>query len=73
MIQRWYVTVKDGARTGFLLGPYETWRAAEGMVDRGRELACAADAWAHFYAYGVTKVTGAKVARTVFDRARAAA
>lgn len=69
-IERFYVTVKDGARTGWLCGPYETKAEAERKVARGRELACDADAWAHFYAYGVTKVTGAKVARTVFGRPR---
>jgi hypothetical protein len=53
-----YVTVRDAGRTGFLLGPYEEARDALAAVDRGRELACAADttgrAW--FYAYGTSRL-----------------
>ena len=66
MANRFYVTVRDAGRTGFLLGPYRTHRQALANVERGRELAEKADRWAHFYAFGTAKVAGFTIARTVF-------
>lgn len=51
-----YVTVKDGGRTGYLLGPYEAKGEAEAEVPLGRRLAEQADSRAAFYAFGVTRV-----------------
>lgn len=55
----YYVTVKDGSRTGFLLGPYDTHDEALANVDRGRQLAFKTDntsrTW--FYSYGTCKIT----------------
>lgn len=59
----YYVTVRDGARSGFLLGPYRTHGEALGQVDRGRELAERGDPFAHFYAFGTAR---APERRTVF-------
>lgn len=57
-----YVTVKDGSRTGFLLGPYDTHDEALANVERGKTLAMntdnAARTW--FYAYGTSKLTTGK-------------
>ena len=57
--EAFYVTVKDGPKTGFLLGPYETHEEALANVDRGREAAFESDnkgrSW--FYAYGTSKIT----------------
>lgn len=51
----YYVTVVNGQRVGWLLGPYRTHGEAEGEVDRGRELAMEADPFAHFYAFGTAR------------------
>lgn len=51
-----YVTVKNGSQTGYLLGPYGSKEEAEGNVDRGQCLARQVNDRADFYAYGVTRV-----------------
>jgi hypothetical protein len=55
----YYVTVRNGSRTGGLLGPYDTQAEALENVERGRKLALASDnetrSW--FYEYGTTKLT----------------
>lgn len=61
-----YVTVKDGPRTGWLLGPYATHNEARANVDRAKELAEKADRWAHFYAFGTARVQGEVTGKTVF-------
>ena len=48
-----YVTIRRGTRTGFLLGPYSTKTDAETDVDPGRELARRNP----FTWFGVTEVT----------------
>lgn len=64
----YYVTVKDGPRTGFLLGPYDTHAEALAQVERGEKLAMQTDnatrTW--FYAYGTTRVTAEKLPKSVF-------
>jgi len=52
-----YVTVRDGNRTGALLGPVATREDAEALVPLARKLADEADDRACWYAYGVTRVT----------------
>jgi hypothetical protein len=52
----YYVTVRDAGRTGWLLGPYKTHKQALAQVDRGHDLACEADRWACFYAYGTASL-----------------
>ncbi len=54
---RYYVTVVDGPRTGWLLGPYDTHVEALAQVDRGNDLACKADPRAHWYAFGTARIT----------------
>lgn len=51
-----YVTVKDGPRTGVLLGPYDTKDEAESRVKDGKRLAESVNSRAFWYAYGVTRV-----------------
>lgn len=64
-----YVTVKDGRRTGFLLGPYDEWTDALGNVDRGRKLAQGANSRAAFYAYGTARLAPCfEQPATVFGR-----
>lgn len=54
-----YVTVRDGAKVGALLGPFATREAAEGEVDTGRRLAReVSPGQAAFAGFGVTKATG---------------
>lgn len=52
----YYVTVRDGSRTGFLLGPYTLHADAIANVNRGNTLACNADSRAHWYAFGTAHV-----------------
>lgn len=67
---RYYVTVRDHDRTGWLLGPYDTHAEALANVDRGNELACNADPRAHWYAFGTARITdpSAPLPATVFGR-----
>lgn len=65
-MKRYYVTVRDAGRTGWLLGPYDTHALALENVERGRRLAEQANAYAHFYAFGTASVDGERQPRTVF-------
>jgi hypothetical protein len=51
----YYVSVRDGARYGLLLGPFELHEDALSHVDDVREAAERGDPWAHFYAFGTCK------------------
>lgn len=51
----YYVTALDGARVGYLLGPYATHEAALADVDLGRRLAERVDLRAAWYAYGTAR------------------
>jgi hypothetical protein len=64
----YYVTVRDDGRTGFLLGPYATHKAALTQVDRGRKLADEATPWAAFYAFGTSSVPAGTDVKTVFGK-----
>ena len=64
-----YVTVRDGARTGWLLGPYGDHSSALSDVERGRQLAYAANDRAWFYAYGTASVPTGTAVTTVFGGA----
>ncbi len=48
----YYVTVINGNKKGFLLGPYNTHEEALQNVDKGIKLAEQSDSWACHYAYG---------------------
>jgi hypothetical protein len=61
-----YVTVRDAGRTGFLLGPYGDVRDALENVDRGREMAQAANSRAVFYSFGTSRLPIGTAVRTVF-------
>jgi hypothetical protein len=52
---RFYVTVKRGEQTGFLLGPYETHEEALANVDRARQLAHDVDPFSAFDAFGTAR------------------
>jgi hypothetical protein len=62
----YYVSVRRADRQGFLLGPYATHEAALAEVGRGRDLACAADPWAWFYAFGTASLPRGTVCRVAF-------
>lgn len=63
---RFYVTVQDAGRTGFLLGPYDTRADALANVERGRRLACEGDVWAAFYSFGTASLPAHVLPRVVF-------
>ncbi len=66
---RFYVTVKDHDRTGWLLGPYDTHEEALTNVERGKRLADGADPRAHWYAYGTARIdAGGPIPTPVFGR-----
>lgn len=52
-----YVTARNGKRTAYLLGPYDSKAEAEADVSLGSRLAGGRDPHAHSYAYGTAKVT----------------
>lgn len=61
-----YVSVKNGPRTGLLLGPYNDHGEALANVDRGYSLASDADVWAIHYAYGTCKITSQNLPQSTF-------
>ena len=63
---RYYVTVVNADRQGFLLGPYITHKEARENVTRGRDLACEVDAYARFYLFGTARTV--RRVKTVFGR-----
>lgn len=63
-----YVTVVDGPRVGFLLGPYDAHEEALANVARGRALANDADPRAAFYGFGTVRRTDGRVLPTVFGK-----
>ena len=66
-----YVSIKRGMhptkiKRGILLGPYETHQEARDNVQRGADLACAADARANFDAFGTCSAPRSKPLKVVF-------
>lgn len=64
---RFYVSVRDGARSGFLLGPYASHMMALMNVARGRSLAEESSNRAWSYAFGTASALGPNL-KTVFGR-----
>ncbi len=64
--RRYYVTVKDGGRTGWLLGPFLTHGRALSHVSRAKRLANDADPRAAFYAFGTASAPAEYAIKTVF-------
>lgn len=60
-----YVTCRDGRKTGFLLGPYDYMTARENL-QRGLELATDADWRAWFFEFGISRLPVGTVCKTVF-------
>jgi hypothetical protein len=52
----YYVTVRRGSRTGYLLGPHPSKEQAEARVPEGRRLAGQVDPFTAFDGFGVTRV-----------------
>lgn len=52
----YYASVKDGPRTGFLLGPFDTHTQALDCVPIAKATAEANNSRAVFYAYGTCKI-----------------
>ena len=57
--RRFYVTVVDAGRVGFLAGPFLTHQAALDRVDEVRRLAGEVDYRAHWYGFGTCLMDGA--------------
>ncbi len=60
--RRYYVTVRDAGKHGFLLGPYDTHEEALENVDRGRTLAEKANDRAAFYSFGTGSIAPGLIA-----------
>ena len=52
----YYATVRDGARSGLLMGPYQSHELAEGVVDEAKRRAALVNRDAHWFAYGTARV-----------------
>lgn len=52
----YYVSVKDGGRSAFLSGPYETHPEALALVDRARAICQELDPRSAFYAFGTCRM-----------------
>lgn len=52
----YYVTLRRGTRTAFLLGPYDTHQGALANVARGSTLALDRDLWSSFDAIGTASI-----------------
>lgn len=69
--EQFFVTIKDGPKVGWLLGPYETHWEAIRNVDRGRRMACEVNdretAFAGFGTAGVKDWKWRKV-KTIFGK-----
>lgn len=63
---RYYVTVVDAGRVGYLLGPYDTHVEALANVERARGLAEGVDPRAWFYAFGTARTSDAFTPATRF-------
>jgi hypothetical protein len=61
-----YVTVIDGPRAGFLLGPFKTHKEALDNVERGRRLANKVNDRACWYGYGTASAPHGAEIPTVF-------
>jgi hypothetical protein len=66
-----YVSVIDGPRKGFLLGPYSSHEEALKNVERGKQMSLDSDnatrSW--FYGYGTCKIeTQKELPKSVFGR-----
>lgn len=69
--RQFYVTIKRGMhpskiKRGWLLGPYETHQQALDNVERGSNLACAADPRANFDAFGTASLPPGATKTPVF-------
>jgi hypothetical protein len=69
----YFVSMINGTRNGYLLGPYNTYQEASANVDRGRGMAIANDSFAHFYSYGTCSIPADDLQRrpdfkTIFGR-----
>lgn len=53
---RYYVTVQDDPRVGFLAGPFETHAEALAVVEAAKIEAHKANRWSAFYAFGTACV-----------------
>lgn len=57
VIEVFYVSVRDGKKYGLLVGPCKTHEEALALVEDAKRAALGSYPFAHFYAYGTTKVT----------------
>jgi hypothetical protein len=64
--KEFFVYIKHGPCTGFLLGPYPSKEVADGNVKRGRELASVRDPFAIFMDMGTCAAPVGKVPVTIF-------
>lgn len=62
----YFVSVIDGTRIGYLLGPYPDHATALENVELGRQLAEVNDLFACFYAYGTCSAPTGLIKKTVF-------
>ena len=59
----WFVYCKDGDRTGWIAGPYDSRERADAAVKPAMRLAVEADPWATFYERGVARLAPGDAAK----------
>lgn len=52
----YYVTMKSGNRTAWLLGPYSDHSDALNRVGAAKDLTAKLDQWSHFYSFGTARI-----------------
>ena len=59
----YYVSVKDGQRSGLLAGPFDTHQQALDMVEAAKQEAYKNDFFSCFYTFGTAKLTTTGVSK----------
>lgn len=67
MAEGFYVTIRRGKRTGYLVGPCSTEPQARGFLDKARDAALDIDPFTHFDLFGTTRVTASRLTPGVLN------
>lgn len=61
MVEGFYVTIRRGKRTGYLVGPCSTEPQARGFLDKARDAAEKIDPFTCFDLFGTVRVTASRL------------
>lgn len=60
-VEGFYVTIRRGKRTGYLVGPCSAEEQARGFLDQARDAAEDIDPFTHFDLFGTARVTASRL------------